>query len=178
MSLRVLRRCEDPPPANWDPPILAFRRDRPPALPAVDDQTLFAHALRHKSSIPKSNDPDPVVREAADLRSNRRLEWEGDTVLRWFASVELARQFPIATSGDLSALRTLVVSNRTLSHLAWTYGFDRVLEHNPNDAPHRLAVTHQKILADSLEAYLAAAFHCRAWRSEFARRRGLLSRVA
>ncbi|KAK4330841.1 RNase III domain-containing protein [Rhodotorula toruloides] len=143
-------------PPQLPPP--APRRRRP-------DETLFAHALRHNSCFPESNDPDPVVREAADLRSNRRLEWEGDTVLCWFASVELARQFPIATSGDLSvsrvpttsrsrltvvragSARRLVVSNRTLSHLAWAYGFGRVLEHNPNDAPHRLAITHQKILA-------------------------------
>jgi hypothetical protein len=106
MGTRIPSRCETPPPAYWEPPILAFRSDRLPALPAVDDPGLLEWALRHKSAFPDANDDDPHVREAADLRSNRRLEWEGDTVLSWLVSFELARQFPNATAGDLSVRST------------------------------------------------------------------------
>ncbi|BGO97063.1 putative ribonuclease III [Rhodotorula toruloides ATCC 204091] len=162
MEARAPHLCEQPSPPNWQPPLFTFRPDRLPSLPAIADSLLHEQALRHISAIPEMHHQDPLIREGADWRSNRRLEWEGDSALSWLVSRELARQFPTATSGDLSSLRQGVVSNRTLSHLAWTYGFGGMLKHKTNLGPDRPAIVHQKIMADAFEAYLGAASTVRA----------------
>lgn len=102
MEARAPHLCEQPSPPNWQPPLFTFRPDRLPSLPAIADPLLHEQALRHISAIPEMDHQDPLIREGADLRSNRRLEWEGDSALSWLVSRELARQFPTATSGDLS----------------------------------------------------------------------------
>lgn len=54
----------------------------------------------------------------------------------------------------------MVTANRTLSHLAWQYGFDEKLRHNLYQSPasaseDKRAVREQKVFADAFEAYLA-----------------------
>lgn len=55
-------------------------------------------------------------------------------------------------------LRQKVMSNRTLSHLVWSYSFGSALRvaHDTSQARPR-GLQHQKIFADAFEAYLAAA---------------------
>ncbi|KAG0660543.1 hypothetical protein C6P46_004568 [Rhodotorula mucilaginosa] len=54
-------------------------------------------------------------------------------------------------------LRQRISSNKTLSHLAWSYGFGTAIRATLDPSRARASVEHQKVVADAFEAYLAAA---------------------
>lgn len=98
------RPPSSPPPPEWCAPYLVFRSDRLPPLSPVLDRTTLELALTHKSAlpIPEVSDLDPHVREQTDLRSNRRLEWEGDAMFTGLVTEELVERFPSFNVGVLS----------------------------------------------------------------------------
>lgn len=121
--------------------------------------------------------------------ASQQLEWLSDALLEWLVSEELSVLFPqanqgnpdvsdsvvglrdeyvYATSTTLTALhpspsncaRWSPRTNRTLSHLAWQYGFDDKIRHNIHQSPaiisaEKSAVREQKLFANAFEAYLA-----------------------
>ncbi|POY72702.1 hypothetical protein BMF94_4532 [Rhodotorula taiwanensis] len=149
------------PPAEWAKPDIVFNPLRLPPLPPVADATLLEQALTHKSSLTGTHvaDPDPNVRERVEFDCNRRLEWAGDALFTWLVTEELFVRFPSATAGDLSILRQRLISNRTISHLAWAYGFGSALRCSHDNTRTRTGLVHQKIFADAFEAYLSAVAH-------------------
>lgn len=103
------RPPSSPPPPEWCAPYLVFRSDRLPPLPPVVEEATLELALTHKSALPilKVSDLDPHVRERTDLRSNRRLEWEGDALFTGLVTEELVARFPSFNVGDLKEAATL-----------------------------------------------------------------------
>ncbi|GAA5983526.1 hypothetical protein JCM10908_000319 [Rhodotorula pacifica] len=148
-----------PPPLEWHEPFLTFRLANLPPLPTICDPSAAAAATRHRTALARQSNgvATPREREEAELGANNRLEWAGDALLHWLVSAELLDRFPSATQGDLSILRQRIVSNRTLSHLAWQYGLGQHLQAHRGLSQGRLVVTHQKLLADAIEAHVAAA---------------------
>ncbi|MFZ4639625.1 MAG: ribonuclease III [Nodosilinea sp.] len=92
---------------------------------------------------------------SVDAKDNyEHLELLGDAVLRLAATEYLQAAFPQATVGEISALRSVLTSDRTLAQLAAELGLDsylltaRGLQQRPESlSPARLADTFEAILA-------------------------------
>lgn len=85
-----------------------------------------------------------------------QLEFVGDAVVKLAAAAFLLRQFPSLKVGDFTALRSQLVSDRSLAAIADDLGFDRYLLLGGSAAADRAGRSSR--LADSLEAVLAALY--------------------
>ena len=75
------------------------------------DSSLLTLALTHKSSIKSENDP-------LGLHSNERLEFLGDAVLDFLVTEELFNRYPQFAEGNLSKMKSLIVSRKILGIIA------------------------------------------------------------
>ncbi len=85
-----------------------------------------------------------------------QLEFVGDAVVKLAAAAFLLRQFADLKVGDFTALRSQLVSDRSLATIADDLGFDRYLLVGGSAAADRAGRSSR--LADSLEAVLAALY--------------------
>lgn len=99
-------------------------------------------ALTHPSVSPDSN--------------YQQLEFVGDAVVRLAAAEFLFEHYPECPVGEFAAIRSVLVSDRSLAKIADCYGFDRYLLLSPSAASDTDG--QQSRLADSLEAVLAALY--------------------
>lgn len=83
---------------------------------------------------------------------NERLEWLGDSILQDIISKILYARFPNANEGTLSIIRTSLVCGEQLNQLARQLQLQKRVR--TGNAPTNL----DSILADALEAYLAAIY--------------------
>lgn len=95
----------------------------------------------------------PSVSAAANYE---RLEFVGDAVVRLTAAEFLFSTYPEADEGELSAIRSLLVSDRVLAEIADSYGLERYLMMAPGVASH--AIGRETRLAAAFEAVLAALY--------------------
>jgi len=110
------------------------------------NEDLLAEALTHRSWAHENGGPD-----------NERLEFLGDAVLQTGSTVLLMDQFPEAREGQLSRLRSRVVSTRALASVARELQLGPLL---------RLGVGEEatggrkraRVLACAVEAVLGAVF--------------------
>jgi ribonuclease-3 len=124
------------------------------------DRTLLTHALTHSSRKP-------------ELRcSNERLEFLGDSVLGAAVSDYLYRRFPDYSEGDLTRVKSVVVSRVVLAraareinlgkYLLVAKGVANVPPEGPDGAAAVAAHPHRalpaSILADAFEALIAAVY--------------------
>lgn len=93
---------------------------------------------------------------ASATENNERLEFLGDAVLRLAASEFLMERYPQASVGELSALRSHLVSDRTLTDLAVRLELEPFL-HISTSAEGDEAARPAR-LADMMEAILAALY--------------------
>lgn len=97
-----------------------------------------------------------LTHESANATDNyEQLELLGDAVLRLAATECLQESFPKASVGDLSALRSQLISDRTLAQLAVRLGLDAYLMTDPSLKTK--GVPTQR-LADALEAVVAVIY--------------------
>jgi ribonuclease-3 len=89
--------------------------------------------------------------------NNERLEFLGDTVLGLSVAAFLYRSMPDKTEGELSKIKSVVVSEMTLSQIAFEIGIDSLLILGKGE---ELSGGRQKkaILADTLEAVIGAVY--------------------
>lgn len=85
---------------------------------AFEDPFLLQEALTHRSYAQESN---------RRLRDNERLEFLGDAILGLVLSDNLLRGLPQAREGELSKLRSQLVSEKYLAELARAIGLGRHL---------------------------------------------------
>ena len=111
----------------------------------ITSSKVFAAALTHRS---------------AGKDNNERLEFLGDAVLGLVIAQLLFEKFPHATEGDLSRLRAHLVCKRALAEIAKQAGLSDVLKLGSGE---RRTGGHYRssILADSLEAIIAAVYQIR-----------------
>jgi len=92
-----------------------------------------------------------------DLESFDRLEFLGDAILNYVICIKIYALFPKASEGELSRLRSILVSRKILCRVARDIRLGKLLRlgkslkrqpHPPRD----------KVLADSFEALIAAIF--------------------
>ena len=97
-----------------------------------------------------------LTHESASATDNyEQLERLGDAVLRLAATECLQESLPNASVGDLSALRSQLISDRTLAQLAARLGLDAYLITDPSLKSK--GVPTQR-LADALEAVVAVIY--------------------
>lgn len=113
-------------------------------LPAASpiDWTLLDLALTDPTASPTAN--------------YERLEFVGDAVVKLAAGEFLYQQYPDVAEGELSAIRSILVSDRLLAQIARAYGIDRYLILSPSASGDRMG--HDTRLAAALEAILAALY--------------------
>ena len=85
----------------------------------ITDKTLFKRALTHPSFTMDNN---LNVTECYE-----RLEFLGDAVLKLVVSDDLYKKFPNYQEGELTKIRSIIVSDSTLSKIAEKIGLDELL---------------------------------------------------
>lgn len=120
------------------------------------DRTLLRQAMVHRSYL--NENPDESV------ASNERLEFLGDAVLDSVISRRLYDDYPTASEGWLTEVRSLLVRNETLADVAGSYELGRYLVMGKGveaqDGRNRPA-----ILGRAFEAVLGAVYLDGGWRA-------------
>ena len=113
------------------------------------DTDLINLALTHPS-FTKENNPD-------SLENYERLEFFGDSVLKLFTSKLLYELYPDYPEGKLSKIRSILVSDYTLSKIAFEIELDKIIKLGHSEE--KQGGRHRESnLACSLEAILGAYY--------------------
>ena len=115
----------------------------------ITDEELFKKALTH-SSYTKEN-------SLSSLLNYERLEFFGDAVLKLAVSEILMKKFPTSNEGELTKIRSIIVSDATLSIVAKELGLNEflILGKNAEKSGER---TRASINACAVEALIGAYF--------------------
>jgi len=116
---------------------------------AFNSRALLCKALTHRSALQgNGNDVED---------SNERLEFLGDSVLELVVNEHLFRHYPDKREGDLTKMKSLLVSRSVLARRAVTMKLGRYLflSQAEDEAGGR---TRPSILADAYEAVLGAVY--------------------
>ena len=113
------------------------------------DASLLTTALIHRSYL-HSEENDQTV-------SNERLEFLGDAVLNHFVSEFLYRTFPEKQEGELTKIKSLIVSGTIIAEKAKTLQLGRHILLGPGEE-HSGGRNRTSILADAFEALLGAMY--------------------
>jgi ribonuclease-3 len=84
------------------------------------------------------------------------LEFVGDAVIRLVAAKFLTETYPQMPVGELAAIRSVLVSDRTLAEIATCYSLDRYLLKSSSAERDRTGLNTR--LADALEAVIGALY--------------------
>ena len=115
----------------------------------VDNSDFFKKALTHPSYTKENNLPYNECYE--------RLEFLGDAVLKLLASKILYEKYPDYTEGELSKIRSIVVSDNTLSKIAHKIGLCDLIILSPHEAKQGYA-NIESVCACAFEAVLGAFY--------------------
>lgn len=107
---------------------------------------LYKLALVHRSASVGVGDGRTV--------NNERLEFLGDAVIEAVVSEFLFIEYPDAREGQLSKLRSRMVSRETLNRVALDLGLDAMLVAHPSS----LVASRNNIYGDALEALVGALY--------------------
>lgn len=113
------------------------------------DRALITQALKHRSFLAVTNEPR--------LSSNERLELLGDAVLGLVVTEFLFKKFPTKEEGELTAIKSLMVSRKILTRIANHIGFGEFIL--LNEAEKKAGGRKRpSILADTFEAIIGAIY--------------------
>ncbi len=116
---------------------------------ASANQELLDKALTHPSYTKELN--------LDDLLNYERLEFFGDSVLKLFTSKLLYEKYEKYPEGDLSKIRSILVSDAILSGIAFEIGLDKLIKLGPAEEKQG-GRKRESNLACSLEATLGAYY--------------------
>lgn len=114
------------------------------------DRSLLHAALIHRSYY-AGTEVD------AALHSNERMEFLGDSVLSLVVNDYLYHRYPERTEGELTKMKSVVVSKQVLAHLAKKLDLGRYVVVSEN-AQRAGVSTMDSVVADALEAVFGAVF--------------------
>ncbi len=115
----------------------------------IKNSTIFEKALTH-SSFTRENELDAT-------ESYERLEFLGDAVLKLCMSEILYKKFPDYAEGDLTKIRSIIVSDNVLSKIAEEIGLSPLIILGKQEEKMG-GRTRASILACAFEAILGAYF--------------------
>ncbi len=113
------------------------------------DESLVIKALTHPSYTVENN--------LDSLENYERLEFFGDSVLKLFTSKLLYETFPEYAEGELSKIRSILVSDSILAKAAFEIGLDKLIKLGPSEEKQG-GRRRESNLACSLEAVLGAYY--------------------
>jgi ribonuclease-3 len=111
-------------------------------------------SLTHRSV---TNESKTLSRAGPVRANNERLEFLGDAVLGTIAVSLLYQRFPEKTEGELAKIKSVIVSEETLSGIALELGLDTALLLGKGEEQTG-GRTKRAILADALEALIGALY--------------------
>lgn len=113
------------------------------------DKELINQAIKHRSFLSVTNE--------ARLISNERLELLGDSVLGMVVTEYLFRKYQSKEEGDLTAMKSLLVSRKILARVAREIGIGKFIL--LNDAEEKSGGRDRpSIIADAFEAIIGAMY--------------------
>ena len=115
----------------------------------VEDESLIEKALTHPSYTKELN--------LDSLTSYERLEFFGDSVLKLFTSKILYNTYSDYPEGDLSKIRSILVSDNILSKIAFEIGVDKRIKLGPAEEKQG-GRKRESNLACAVEALLGAYY--------------------
>ena len=115
----------------------------------IENQNIFKKALIH-SSFTKEND-------MSLLENYERLEFLGDAVLKLCISEILYKKFPEYLEGDLTKIRSIIVSDNILAEIAKQIGISELLVLGKNEEKTG-GRERKSIIACAFEAILGAYY--------------------
>ena len=113
------------------------------------NDSLIQKALTHPSYTKENN--------LGTLDNYERLEFFGDSVLKLFTSKLLYEIYPKAEEGELSKIRSILVSDAILAQIAVKVGLDKAIKLGPAEEKQG-GRKRESNLACSLEALLGALY--------------------
>lgn len=116
---------------------------------AIDNSDLFRFALTHPSYTQENELPYD--------QNYERLEFLGDAVLKLIASDILYTKYPDYAEGNLSKIRSIVVSDNTLSKIANSIGLCDLIILAKHEKKQKLANV-ESVCACAFEAVLGAYY--------------------
>jgi 3',5'-nucleoside bisphosphate phosphatase len=120
------------------------------------DQNYLVHALCHRSYLHENSDNC--------TSDNERFEFLGDAVLGLCIAEFLMEKSPLNKEGELSKLRSVLVSEHGLAEMARSLDLGRFIRLGKGEMLSR-GYDKNSILADTFEAVLAAVFLDRGFKS-------------
>lgn len=115
----------------------------------IDNPVFFKRALTHPSYTKE--------KEISYVENYERLEFLGDAVLKLITSQILYERYPDYTEGNLSKIRSIVVSDSTLSKIAHDIGLCELIIMAKHEAKQGLA-NLESVCACAFEAVLGAYY--------------------
>lgn len=116
------------------------------------NSSLLEEALVHSSYVHEIRNSSGVL-----INSNERFEFLGDSVLGLLVSAELMKKAPKASEGELSRLKSIFVSEKSLSIRARDLDLGQFLKMGRGESLQG-GQDRDSALADMLEALLAAVY--------------------
>ncbi|CFW93178.1 Ribonuclease 3 [endosymbiont DhMRE of Dentiscutata heterogama] len=123
----------------------------------------FQQAFRHTSYLNelklmrKNNAELDWENDDQPLSSYETLEFLGDSVLNFYASLFIYQQFPNYAEGQMSKLKQLMVQESTLAHLSREIGLGKYLQLGTGERKNQ-GSDKESILADVFESFTAALY--------------------
>jgi ribonuclease-3 len=114
------------------------------------DRSLLVASLMHRSYYAGTE-------VNAALQSNERMEFLGDSVLSLVVNDYLYHRYPDKTEGELTKMKSVVVSKQVLAHLAKKINLGPFVLVSDN-AQRAGVSTMDSVLSDTLEAVFGAVF--------------------
>lgn len=87
-------------------------------------------------------------------RNYERLEWLGDSILKFLISLHLYKEYPTAQEGELSKRRSLLVMNETLGEVGMKLNLHKCVRYRGKEYLDK----NSKVISDLVEALIAAIF--------------------
>ncbi len=116
-----------------------------------DNKTLLIEAMTHRSSPHTKRQAPPL------LASNERLEFFGDAVIKFVVSEHLYYQYPTYSEGELTKLRSQIISDRNLGSISAALGLGQYLLLSTSESKAGGA-SRPSLLANVFEALIGALF--------------------
>ena len=113
------------------------------------DDELVKIALTHPSFTKENG--------CSDLGNYERLEFFGDSVLKLYTSKLLYNTYPEAPEGELSKIRSILVSDAILAQIAKKIGLDKLMILGPAEEKQG-GRKRESNIACTLEAILGASY--------------------
>jgi ribonuclease-3 len=131
-------------------------------IESIKDAKHFKQAFVHTSylnelKLKRKNDIETSSENNVKICSYETLEFLGDSVLNFYASLFIYQKFPDYAEGQMSKLKQLMVQESTLAHLSQEIGLGKFLQLGAGERNNRGA-EKESILADIFESFVAALY--------------------